>query len=72
MTDYCVRYCGVACVNGSCPNAIEDEFRQGKISCEECWHYEGCKDCCFEGTELCMNTDTGYDTRKIKELKGDG
>ena len=71
MADYCVGYCGVACVDGSCPNATElNESLPEIVPCEECWYYEGCKDCCFEGTELRMNTD--YDNRKIKELKGDG
>lgn len=53
----CESYCGVSCVDGSCPVANRDEYAERGydviFDCDECWHYEGCKDCCFEGTEMC-------------------
>lgn len=70
MTDYCVGYCGAACVNGSCPNATApDEWHPRRVRCDECWLYEGCKDCCFEGTELCIRL---FYQKDKGELKGDG
>lgn len=70
MTDYCVGYCGVACVDGSCPNATElNEPLPEIVPCEECWLYEGCKDCCFEGTEQCIRL---FYQKDKGELKGDG
>ena len=38
----CPDYCGVACVNGSCPQIENKRYR-----CDDCWLYEGCKDCAF-------------------------
>ena len=46
----CVNYCGVTCVNGSCPNALADEYPEygyEHCTCEECGYYKGCEDCCF-------------------------
>ena len=56
----CDAYCGVACVDGSCPIASRlDYFERGYDtinSCDECHYYKGCEDCCFEGDiEYCPN-----------------
>lgn len=43
--DYCPSYCGLACVDGSCPDAARDCYVP--LDCPECWRYLGCEDCCF-------------------------
>lgn len=50
VSEYCIGYCGVACVDGSCPYA-DKPYREPQ--CDECWLYKGCEDCCFDGTEQC-------------------
>lgn len=54
----CPGYCGVACVDGSCPKALQDEYSERGYDvvrkCEDCCFYEGCKDCCFENTDMCV------------------
>lgn len=53
----CPSYVGVFCVSGSCPMAIKEDHEEvahPKISCKDCWFYEGCEDCVFvEECELC-------------------
>ena len=53
----CKSYCGVTCINGSCPIALyyEDitKFKR-KPSCKNCVYYKGCEDCCFENTDMCV------------------
>lgn len=55
----CKDYCGLACIDGTCPIANREEYEEWGIpvveSCEECHMYKGCKDCCLEGTEYCPN-----------------
>ncbi len=55
--DYCTGYCGVSCVDGSCPKALRDEYEERGYdvvrNCEECPRYKGCEDCAFDGTVLC-------------------
>lgn len=55
-SERCKGYCGVACIGGYCPIALYDEdftlFEQ-KPSCEDCFYYKGCEDCCFEETSIC-------------------
>lgn len=56
---YCTGYIGVACVDGRCPGAQEDEDgRKRRMKCDNCWYYNGCEDCaapfykcCPEGKE---------------------
>ncbi len=62
----CPAYCGITCVNGYCPNALDDMDRHSdtdeyacyhldkKLSCKDCGYYRGCEDCCFSGTDLCI------------------
>lgn len=44
----CHDYVGVTCVNGNCPNAIDDlipDHNPQRISCRECLSNYGCQDC---------------------------
>ena len=54
----CRNYCGVACVDGTCPMANREEYEERCIpvvtSCKNCFYYKGCEDCCFNGTEYCV------------------
>ena len=52
----CSGYCGVACIDGSCPNALRENnpeyFRDcygsmKKIQCRYCIYNKGCEDCCI-------------------------
>jgi len=54
----CPDYCGLHCVNGSCPKALyNDEYQlyvdiygtTKKPSCKNCGYYFGCEDCYFNG-----------------------
>ena len=51
----CKGYCGLACVDGTCPIANREEYEERGYfvvrSCRECHFYKGCEDCCFDGTE---------------------
>lgn len=53
----CKRYVGVACVDGSCPIALSDEYEERGMDvvrkCEDCWKYKGCEDCGLNGTDMC-------------------
>lgn len=40
--NYCSSYCGLACVDGSCPKNQDRRY-----DCFECWLYAGCADCVF-------------------------
>lgn len=57
----CEFYCGVACVSGSCPIALRDEYAERGYdtvkSCAECPFYEGCADCAFEGEAFCPRSE---------------
>ena len=51
----CKNYCGVACIDGSCPIANRDEYIERGYDvvrkCEDCYYYKGCEDCYFDGNE---------------------
>lgn len=53
----CKGYCGVACIDGTCPKANRDEYAERGYdivdNCNECPYNNGCEDCCFNGTEMC-------------------
>lgn len=54
---YCNNYCGVACVNGYCPVAqyrAYPELFESKPTCKDCFYYEGCEDCYFAETDMCV------------------
>ena len=46
---YCPDYVGRACVDGTCPAARQEECEERGIPviycCQNCFYYEGCKDC---------------------------
>lgn len=64
-TKRCSQYCGITCVDGHCPNALDDMDRRSdtdayaayhldkKLSCSKCGYYRGCEDCYFAGTDMC-------------------
>lgn len=65
----CENYCGVACVDGSCPVANLEEYIERGYDlvkdCEECNYYKGCEDCCFNGdNKYCPKLSTDTDTQK--------
>ena len=49
----CKEYCGVSCIDGSCPVANIDEYIERDYpvirDCSECHYYKGCEDCYFAG-----------------------
>lgn len=55
--EICHGYCGVACIDGSCPIALRDEYAERGYyvvhSCDECSYYQGCEDCAFDGDSRC-------------------
>lgn len=56
MSKRCPSYVGFTCVNGSCPNAMADEYPEygyEHCSCDECRYYKGCDDCALYGTKYC-------------------
>jgi len=56
MSESCPAYCGVACVSGSCPNALHADHPQlypDWVSCSECPYNKGCADCAWAGTGIC-------------------
>lgn len=60
MAKYCKNYCGLACIDGSCPNAqyeaaderygygIAEDMGLEKTKCKDCYKYKGCSDCINE------------------------
>ena len=59
MEERCKGYCGLTCINGSCPKANADEYAERGYDvvhdCDECGYYKGCEGCCFDGTDMCVN-----------------
>lgn len=53
----CKSYCGLSCIDGTCPIANREEYEERGYpvpkNCGDCYRYEGCEDCCFDGTEYC-------------------
>lgn len=53
----CKRYVGVACIDGRCPKAQAVEYEERCMAiiknCDDCFFYEGCKDCALSETEHC-------------------
>ena len=44
ITIRCMNYVGVTCVNGSCPNALANEYPEygyEHCGCKECGYYKG-------------------------------
>ena len=59
----CEAYCGLSCIDGSCPVANREEYAERGYDvvydCDECYRYRGCEDCYFEGTEDCPEFKKG-------------
>lgn len=58
----CKDYCGVACIDGTCPVANMDEYAERGYdivhNCNECFYYKGCEDCYFSAQpELCLKKE---------------
>lgn len=66
----CKGYCSINCVNGCCPNALDDMDRNSdtdayacyhldkKLSCKDCCYNKGtCEDCIFEDTDMCVKKE---------------
>lgn len=55
---FCEDYVGLACIDGSCPIALSDEYEERCMDvihkCEDCWFYKGCEDCMLVETENCQ------------------
>lgn len=55
----CHHFCRASCVDGSCPAALRDEYSERGYDvindCDECYFYQGCKDCCFYAEDMCPN-----------------
>ena len=55
MKERCEGYCGVTCIDGTCPMANRDEYAERGYdivhNCDECAYYKGCEDCYFEGNK---------------------
>ena len=58
--DFCPYYCGVSCVDGSCPLADLDYFLSREEACPNCFLYCGCDDCAFAGSD-CPNLLLGQE-----------
>lgn len=66
----CVNYVGETCVNGSCPNALANEYPEyghEQCTCEEFGYYKGCNDCALYGTEMCTHEKRG-ERIKVSDL----
>ena len=61
----CEGYCGVTCVDGTCPMANREEYEERGYdvvkNCSECHYYQGCEDCCFYETDLCSKGGKSHD-----------
>ena len=46
----CINYCGLRCIDGTCPNALAREYPDYGFeltTCNECYAYRGCNDCYY-------------------------
>lgn len=62
MAKKCKNYVGVACVDGSCPKTIKEEYEEqgsSALNCSQCFFYRGCEDCALAGTEHCNGSFGG-------------
>lgn len=56
MSERCKSYVGITCVDGTCPNALAEEYSEygyEKVSCIECGFNKGCEDCGLPCCGLC-------------------
>ncbi len=60
MEKGCKGYVGVACINGTCPKTIKEEYEEQSrsiIYCGQCFLNMGCEDCALAGTKYCKTED---------------
>lgn len=57
MKKGCRDYVGVACVDGTCPKTVKEEYEEqsrSAMKCDQCFFNEVCLDCALADTEYCM------------------
>lgn len=67
-----INYVGLACVNGSCHNALANEYSDygyEHCTCEECGYYKGCNDCGLYGTDMCTPINKKGELMELKTIK---
>lgn len=67
----CMNFCCVTCVNGSCPDALANEYPEygyEHVVCEECGYYN-CTDCDFYGTDMCYPINEKGELMEVKTIK---
>lgn len=59
--EYCERYVGVHCVDGTCPMARKEDHEERGIplgeGCKDCYLCKGCEDCALKGTDECPKAE---------------
>ena len=68
LNGICKDYCGLACVNGSCPIARQEEYAECGYDtikeCGDCPYYDGCKGCVLEGICHIRNKERNNNDRE--------
>lgn len=68
--NFCPGYCGLVCVDGTCPMANREEYAERGYdivhNCGECHYYRGCEDCCFKNTEDCVEPNPKGEEKDVK------
>lgn len=63
----CKSYFGLACVDGTCPVAMQEEYEERCMpvtkKCKDCYFYKGCKDCALYGTKYCYKNQETTTTK---------
>lgn len=71
ITIRCINYVGVICVNGSCPNALANEYPEygyEHCDCKECGYYKGCTDCALYWTDMCTPINEKGEIMEVKTI----
>ena len=56
MKKVCHEYVGAACINGTCPKTIKEEYEEysrSAMRCSRCFLNKGCEDCALADTGYC-------------------
>lgn len=74
MNKPCFGYCGISCVDGSCPIANMEEYQERCIpvvwNCSQCHYCRFCEDCAFLGMEDICPYDMYNRMKKFYESFG--
>lgn len=57
--------------NGSCPNALANEYPEygyEHCDCKECGYYKGCTDCVLYGTDMCTPINEKGEIMEVKNI----